>query len=141
VDNSGSGNAMTEIALALAMAFFSIMVLTMISMRVGNGQVSTANVAVLAQSISGSQSGAKIAPDRNDVVLIHYRGVFLNKNMTKTDPGSLNGSQRVILALDPALPLDEAISVRARLNHPNLIVSTLDKKWLEALRRKYHESP
>jgi len=132
---------MTEIALALAMAFFSIMVLTMISMRVGNGQVSTANAAVLAPSNSGSQSVAQIAPERDDVVLIHYRGVFLNKNMEKADPASLNGTQRVILALDPALPLDKAISVRARLNHPNLIVSTLDNKWLEALRRKYHESP
>ena len=33
---SSSGNAMTEVALALAMAFFSIMILTMVSMSSGN---------------------------------------------------------------------------------------------------------
>ncbi|MBL6929462.1 MAG: hypothetical protein ISR44_09855 [Rhodospirillales bacterium] len=48
MEDTGYGNAMTEIALALAMAFFSIMVLTMISMGVGEGKIDPAVGAVMA---------------------------------------------------------------------------------------------
>ncbi|MEK9673064.1 MAG: hypothetical protein VW268_11270 [Rhodospirillaceae bacterium] len=40
MDGSHYGNAMTEIALVLAMAFFSLMVLTLVSMGAGSPQKS-----------------------------------------------------------------------------------------------------
>ena len=45
--NDGTqGNALTEIALAMAMGFFSVMVLTMMSMGVGLGEKRTIDTAL-----------------------------------------------------------------------------------------------
>ena len=42
MSGNDGGNAMTEIALALAMAFFAIMILTMVSMSAGNSSSKSA---------------------------------------------------------------------------------------------------
>lgn len=125
---------MTEIALALAMAFFSLMVLTMISMGAGGAKTAPAATAELAPARSGAATATQ-PPGPEDVVVVYYGGRFLDTNLRPVDPSALGTTKRVVLALDPALPLDKALHVRASLSLPNLIVSTLDERWLAALRR------
>ena len=71
----GGGNAMTEVALALAMAFFSIMVLTMISMGTGV-QPKRPTVGVVLAPSATAHSSAVITPGPEDLILIHYQGRF-----------------------------------------------------------------
>ena len=131
---------MTEIALALAMGFFSLMVLTLISMGADDGKAmksDTLDLAPLAESHSASASNI----GKDDLILIFDGKTFLDKNMNAVDPEHfiathVTDSKRVILALDPSLPLNRAIMARGLVKAENLIVSSLDKAWMEALKNK-----
>ena len=61
--DGSQGNAMTEIALALAMGFFSILVLTMVSMGAGDASQGEPNMLV-AECIEGVWGFLSWADDR-----------------------------------------------------------------------------
>ena len=132
------GNAMAEIALALAMAFFSIMVLTMISMGAGimtDAPASAANVdgITVAPSVPATDQTPAAARVGDDVLVIHYAGRFFTKDLTQADPNAFRGDGRVVLAIDPSLSMERVIAIRKQIPARNLIVSTLDGRWLETL--------
>lgn len=132
-------NAMTEIALALAMGFFSLMVLTLISMGAGQGTAKTPDVVALAPLADRAQPSSSETATSDDLILIFDGKRFLDTDMRPVDPQtviqSMTGpARRVVLALDPSLPLKEAMAARARVNAPNLVISSLDKRWIKALR-------
>jgi hypothetical protein len=60
--NGSQDNAMTEIALALATGFFSIMVLTMVSMGAGFRESKPASAVILAPAAADAPSSATVAP-------------------------------------------------------------------------------
>ena len=132
---------MAEIALALAMAFFSIMVLTMVSM--GSGFVDAeGQVKIRSEGLAimpSSASNAKVADPGNgeavsrDSIVIYYGGRFLDADLKEIDPADATTIGQLILAVEPALPMTEAVAVRKQLPVADLIVTTLDEHWLEAL--------
>jgi len=131
-------NAMTEIALALAMGFFSLMVLTLISMGAGENKAVKKDSLILAPL---TQSGGTGATDikQNDLILIFDGERFLDTNMTEIDPATAISSlpdpaDRVVLALDPELSLESVIKARGLVQAENLIVTSLDKQWQKALK-------
>lgn len=131
-------NAMTEIALALAMGFFSLMVLTLISMGAGQSGKSAPSVLSLAPTTDQSRTADASAAPGNDLIFIFDGKRFLDTELRPVDPQtviqSMTGpARRVVLALDPSLPLKEAMAARARVNAPNLVVSSLDARWIKAL--------
>lgn len=129
---------MTEIALALAMAFFSIMVLTMISMGVDSAERKPVAAAVVAPSTPKTAPAAAIVPGDDDTVVVFYGGRFLGADLAPLDPAKIQPRGRVILALDPALPMNEALAARGRIDVENLVVSVLDDRWLNRLRGLTH---
>ena len=137
--DGSQNNAMAECALALAMAFFSIMVLTMVSMGAGIGSDRT-GPPLTGERISIRPSTPSEAPairreaDDTDNILIHYRGRFYDRTLAPLAPAAVRSQGRTILAIDPALSLVEAIAVRQRIANPDLIVTTLDERWLDALK-------
>lgn len=138
-ENATTENAMTEIALALAMGFFSLMVLTLISMGAGQSTQSAPDVLVLAPSANPSRTSATNTANSDDLIIIFDGKRFLDTKLRPVDPQtviqSMTGpARRVVLALDPSLPLKEAMAARARVNAPNLVVSSLDERWIKALR-------
>jgi len=131
-------NAMAECALALAMAFFAIMVLTMVSMgaSVGSGRTGTPPAGERISIRPSTPSDDRRAePGRGDqgTIVIHYRGQFYDRELAPLDPGALRSDGPAILALEPSLSMAEAIEVRQRIANPDLTVTTLDARWLEAL--------
>ena len=131
-------NAMTEIALALAMGFFSLMVLTLISMGAGQSKTGAPAVLSLAPTSSRNQPAAAATSPGIDLVIIFDGKRFLDTALRPVDPQtviqSMTGpARRIVLALDPSLPLKDAMAARARVNAPNLVVSSLDERWLKAL--------
>ena len=131
---SSYGNAMTEIALALAMAFFSIMVLTMVAMsatpeKISNGQAQpTINLA--NSNTNNNQNAA--APTKRKLV-VFWNGQFMDQQLNLLELSSLKSSKKIVLAMPPNLPMTEALAARARLEGANIVVSVLDKRWLERL--------
>ena len=132
--DSSYGNAMTEIALALAMAFFSIMVLTMVSMSAAPEKISkdqaqpTINLA--NSNTSNNQNAA--APTKRKLV-VFWNGQFMDQQLNLLELSSLKSFKKIVLAMPPNLPMTEALAARAQLEGANIVVSVLDKRWLERL--------
>lgn len=132
-------NAMAECALALAMAFFSIMVLTMVSMGAG-AETDRTGTPPSGERISIRPSTPSDAPRpaRQDgeraTVIVHYGGRFYDVRLAPLVPGAIPAQGPAILAIDPALSMAEAIAVRRQIANPDLTVTTLDRRWLEALK-------
>ena len=132
-------NAMAECALALAMAFFSIMVLTMVSMGAGV-EARPAGSPPAAERISlrpSTPSDATTTQSKDAVqstIIVHYRGRFYDRDLTPLMPETIPSDGHAILAIDPTLSMANAIAVRRRIANPDLTVTTLDARWLEALK-------
>ncbi len=124
---------MTEIALALAMGFFSIMVLTIISMGAAPQSGQAVAAAILAPS---SNADSAVDVDTEDTVVVYYGGRFLDAQLKPVDPATIRANGRLILAIDPGLPLGEAMAAREKFKSGRLVVSTLNAEWFRALKGK-----
>lgn len=141
------GNAMTEIALALAMAFFSLMILTMVSMGAGQA-VSEKKI----EDIQDKMVGLMLAPPpddtptevtervrREDRLIVFYEGQYLDQNLKVVDPKILiqgigtPGAGRLILALSPDASITDAMAARTGIPVGDLTLTTLDQSWLDRL--------
>ncbi len=138
-------SAMTEIALALAMGFFSIMVLTIISMGSGAvpvGQkfqkISLIEPVDRADQAPGSESSP---PPGSQKIIIFDGKQFLNTDLQPIDIQSINSSGRskgvlTVLAMPPEISIKSAMEAKKRLKVNNVVVSHLDDAWLDALRSR-----
>ena len=142
-DTPAQENAMTEIALALAMGFFSLMVLTLISMGAGEKPTGAPQILALAptEATTDRPAAAEAASAAKDLILIFDGTRFLDAQLNPVNPETAiakmaGPARRVVLALDPSIPLKEAMAARARVKSPKLVVSTLDDRWLTALKNR-----
>ena len=137
-------NPMTEIALALAMGFFSLMVLTLISM--GTGQSSEKKIEPLsfamASATTTQKNSADNSADQGKQILIIFDGKqFLDAklrplNLEELNTNYANRAGRLVLAMDPNLSIKEAMEARRLITVNNLVVSNLNEDWLDALRSR-----
>jgi hypothetical protein len=134
-------NAMTEIALALAMAFFSIMVLAMLSMGSAM-QAQSARALGLEEGIRlaipatiGIESASTRAVGA-DAVIIHWRGRFYDGALRPLEPAALVAGGRRVLAIAPDLSIADAMDVREMIATADLEVTTLDARWLQTLEER-----
>jgi len=134
--DSSYGNAMTEIALALAMAFFSIMVLTMVSMSATPNK-SSKNQDKPALKLARNDTNNSQSPIHSTKrqLVIFWNGQFMDHQLSTLKPETFNHSGRMVLALPPDLPMTEALAARARFGGANIVVSTLDARWLKRMRQ------
>ena len=140
MDHGNQGNAMTEVALALAMGFFSIMVLTMVSLGPGKSQSRETVQARLAPAQDETASASKTKPGAKDTIIVYHDGQYFDGNLNPVKPAAVarDAGGRVILALPPGLSMKEALEARGRIQTPDLIVSTLDAQWMNRLKEKTH---
>lgn len=131
--DGSQGNAMTEIALALAMGFFSLMVLAMVSMGAGRGKETDVMAAILAPLASKATNQGATGLGPQDIVLIYFEGGFLDTELQAVEPGGFDGARRIVLAFAPDVSLAEAMTARSQVSSERLVVSTLDDAWLSAL--------
>lgn len=142
MDGGAQENAMTEIALAMAMGFFSVMVLTAMSMGVAapKSRTAAAPIVTAAVAASGAPSAAGAA-DRlaDDDILVVYDGArFLGRDLRPLDPARIDRSRRIVLAVTPDLTMAQALAARQRIAAPKLVITTLDDRWRDALRERTH---
>jgi len=141
-------NAMTEIALAMAMGFFSVMVLTAMSMGVGppagKAQNQAPAQAIVSAAIADSGPATASAPidklTEKDVLVIFDGSQFFGRDLKPVDVARIDGTRRVVLAVTPDLSMAEAIGARRRIAASRLVITTLDEAWRRALREKKHAS-
>lgn len=143
--SSGSeNNALVEIALALSMAFFSLMVLTMVSMSAGVAQ-KTPGVVVKMAGLSIKQAAASSLKNSNgpaahiikpEKLAVYYNDRFYDADLNPLSVSQTNAQKFKFLAVAPDLSMQQAISVRNRFGGTGLIVTTLNDAWLKTLKEK-----
>ena len=137
-------NAMAEIALALAMGFFSIVVLTLVSMGSGLTPATNAETAhspgVQVQHSDPNQSQDQSEQENVKVsstdLIIYHAGKYLNADLKPVDPASLAGREQIVLAVDGNLPMTEALKAREGVPVTNLTIAPLDARWQKAMKEK-----
>jgi len=128
--------AMTEVALSLAMAFFALMILAMVSMSVKPTVESKSAIvtAELTTATDEKESQSASTPLKNDdVFIIFYQGTYFDTSLMPLSIDALPQAKRTILALSPQLPLDEVLKVKSKISAPNLLITELNEAWLERL--------
>ena len=143
VDQGHYQDPMAEIALALAMGFFAIMVLTMVSMGSGGpGVTAEASedarivAAALRPASDASPQTASISVPERDELVIYYEGRYLDASLQTLEPAGLASraeTSPIVLAIHPELSLIEAMDARAKIDREDVVVATLDERWLQAL--------
>jgi len=128
---------MTEIALAMAMGFFSIMVLTMMSMGVGLGEKRAIDTAILAPPAAHINANAD-SVKKDDLLVIYDGGRYLDRSLHPLDMATIARATRIILAVSPDIPMAAAMKARQGLGVKNLVVTTLDRRWRQALKDRDH---
>lgn len=134
-----SGNAMTEIALALAMAFFAIMILTMVSMgasdqvKATEARPETARL-VPAKSAVANDNTAPTEPIPNNRIVIFAHGQFYDGQLQPITPTDIALIEQPILAVAQDLTLSQVLAAKRRLPAPDIAVTTLDQRWVSALK-------
>ena len=135
MQSTGHEGAMTEIALALAMAFFSIMVLTLIS--IGTPGIETTAVKVIAVEAEDKKGAGSSSIEQGDLIVIFHDDAFLDKTMKPISAERMgNHPGRVILAISPVTPLRDVVGARERIGSKNLVVTELDALWLDTLSKR-----
>ena len=140
---SNQTKAMVEVALALAMGFFSIMVLAMVSMSAGTGsQGGLANfhqpVKVESQKHreikDNSAADHKIEVKETDLI-IWFENQFLDSNLKIINPSSwLKNTPTPILAVAPNTGLQHLLNIKEKLESDNITITSLNDEWLKRLK-------
>lgn len=130
---------MTEIALAMAMGFFSVMVLTMMSMGVGIGEKRGIETALLAPPAGPAAAADSVK--RDDLLVIYDAGRYLGRDLRPMDTAAAAQAARVVLAVPPDISMAEAMKARGGLKARNLVVTTLDRRWRRALKERGNGRP
>jgi hypothetical protein len=133
-DQSGN-HALTEVALALAMAFFAMMVLAMVSMSV-RSVVEPETLTVSEQPQQAEQHSEPIAADVEPQLIIYYLGRFSTADGKPMDLQTIDPHQALVLAIAPDISVQEALAVKAKISSPDLTITTLTPQWLNHLEKR-----
>ena len=138
-------NALVEIALALAMAFFSIMVLAMVSMGVSDN-VHNKNKIVekyIQSSFKLRASSSNDKPSHNvptsdpiarKNLIIYFQNKFFNADLKVISEHQFAKDNIKVVAVDPSIPTAEALKIRKMFGSNPVVVTLLNKVWLERLK-------
>lgn len=133
ISHGGEDGAMTEVALALAMGFFSIMVLTLVSMGGGSSEAPSYEAIRLVQTTPDRP--ASVLPTGDDQIVIFDGERFFDTDLNSIDPAMVSdaGDRRIVLAIDPSVRLAEVMAARDRISAVNLVIANLDDRWRTAI--------
>jgi len=135
-------NAMTEIALAMAMGFFSIMILTMISMGIPTHKKLTENqnsISLTKLLSSNEKSGNPGLMNKDDVLIVFDGEHYRDRQLNIVEPYRISGTNRIILALTPELSVSKALKAQSPFREKQVVVTTLNPAWRKALKARLND--
>jgi len=144
---ASQNNALVEIALALAMVFFTIMVLAMVSMSVSSEHVKIDN-RTYGKNIAGidvhpSSPSSDVPSDADgvnhisaDEIIIYFAGKFFDADLREIPETEIQRKSPRFLAVDPKIPTEEAVNIRKKFISKSLAVTLLNGEWLKILKEK-----
>ena len=134
--HGGHDNAMTEIALALAMGFFSMMVLTLVSMGSGSAEGPEAtDFPSIALAKQTTLAAGNSQPAEDDIFVFHWKGGFYDRDRRALDPAAVEvpAGARLVLVVDPESSLTAVMQARAEVSGSDVIVAEMSEAWMAAM--------
>ncbi|MBA55696.1 MAG: hypothetical protein CMK89_14670 [Pseudomonadales bacterium] len=122
-----SNHAMTEIALALSMAFFCLMVLSLVAAGVPEARPTPSLIQLNQNRLQQVETQGA-----NGTWVIYFEERYFDVSLQPLDPGSLN-QDSVYLAVDPKLGLQQLLSAQSRISSPDVSITLLDEAWISRL--------
>ena len=135
-------NALVEISLALAMAFFALLVVALVSVAAPDHRRWSEAGHVIPRGVSEDISLASEARDGSTNedprhrFLLHYGDEWFNIAGTAINPSLLSrDSRKLVVALSPAVTLAAARRAQSAVRHidPNPTLTTLSPDWMQRL--------
>lgn len=142
--DSDGGNAMTEVALALAMAFFSISILALVSMGAGGATPQQVLEAALAQDTQETPKEdpadqATLAPP---LYAFWWQGQWHDDKMQPMTNAMLQAADSPVLVFPADLPLETVMQARQRLeqhrqaNKGPVAIAQMTPDWQQAFSQR-----
>ena len=126
-----SNNPLTEVALALSMAFFSIMVLTIFALS-QKSKIIYSNEKISVSSISSD----KTKQNKNRSIIFYFEDNFYNEKFKKwefkkqrSDPNGYT------VAVPSELSVKKLFEIRQALKELDIKITQQNKKWNDALNK------
>ncbi|WP_158966454.1 hypothetical protein [Paraglaciecola sp. L3A3] len=147
-----STQAMTEVALGLSMAFFSLLILALFSIGLPEQALQSAKqqqsqimmpkaeqlkLAANHAQTAANKSASKSAGDEPQYAF-YFNGQFydqLLKPLSIKNLSSFNLDKPLILAVQDSLPMSQVMAIRKQINHPNLSITMLNNNWQDQLEK------
>ena len=144
---ASQNNALVEIALALAMVFFTIMVLAMVSMSVSSERIKTDDRThgnnIAGMDVHPSSPSSDVPSDAHgvnhvsaDEIIIYFAGKFFDADLRQIPETEIQRKSPKFLAVDPKISTEEAINIRKKFISKSLAVTLLNEEWLNILKEK-----
>jgi hypothetical protein len=139
-----STQAMTEVALALSMAFFALLIVALLSFQVPQQKTVTSaeskhkidnrqNVQLKKTSTDPQQEQAKAEHEK---IVFFHQGKFVDQQLKALTLTKLKSSPALVLAVPPSLSFAEVMALRNKINHPKLSITLLNEQWQSLLEEK-----
>ena len=130
MDSNYSNNPLTEVALALSMAFFSIMVLSIFVLSQKDIKTKSKN------ELSINSNSNITTKEKNERIFIFYfRNNFYNKNFKeKKLEKIIQENKKYILAVSPKISVKELFEVRNSFKNLDVKITQQNNEWNNALK-------
>ena len=127
-------NPLTEVALALSMAFFALMVLSIFSLT----QKEHKNPSIKSLVIENN-SQSKNENKKNPKVLFYFENKFYNKNFKIWDLNTIrNSKETYILAVPSKISVKQLFLIKTSLKNLKVKITQQTAEWENAL-NKYNK--
>jgi hypothetical protein len=135
-----TSSAMTEVALGLSMAFFTLLIVSLLSMSFPTKTVS--NVTKLIDSMP-KKSAVDIQIDcknksssQNETQFAFYfDDKFYDQSLALRSIDSFSSEKKLIIAVNPNLTFAEVFTLRQQVKHPKLSITVSNKAWHSRLQQ------
>ena len=128
--NDGA-NPLAEVALALAMAFFSLMILMLFAMvNAPKADATDVGPATMEMAVESRNP----PPDNEERHLVIFTdGGFFDEDLNRLDPAAIDPAQPVILAVSQQMPISRITGFQRRYPDLTIEIAELTPDWQERI--------
>ena len=130
-----SNNPLTEVALALSMAFFSIMILSIFALS----QTDTKLKSTSSLKINSSSSQKNDQKNKREIIFYFKKG-FYNKNFKKWNLDNIPKSDTgYFLAVPSEISVKELFEIKSLVKNIDVKITQKNKEWADAFNNKFRK--
>ncbi len=133
-----STQAMTEVALALSMAFFSLLLVALISIGVPGSADEEQKKAqavpefVLTETRTAGKNTKAINESTEIQYIFYFDSKFYDQYLKQISIAKLNNMQKLVIAMPMETDVSEALALQNKFKDFELALTIMDREWLIA---------